>query len=329
MHKDLSIIIPYYKEEPQDVAPLLWSINNQVGIDFRKIEIILVNDGGDNTLPDSLFEMINIDIDIIFLSNSENKGPGVARQTGLDKAHGEYVLFCDADDILHSVAVLGLFLAQIKENKPDIITTHWLEEVKTEDGMMYLTHTNEATWMHGKVFRQQFLTDNNIKFHPDFRVHEDTYFLALAYAHTQNITRVDIPTYVWKWHDNSITRRDNALYLFSSMPVHVKAVIAGFHELDKHVTEQMYYKVTQYLIYCYFTLHRAEWQADEVADYKREFETILSKEIKPYLHYFYESPQHFINTVYEQERMKSFTGHIESEPFYDWLENMGLSNMTN
>ena len=49
----LDIIIPHYKESEQVIEPLLTSINFQQGIDFSKINIILVNDGKDVILSDS------------------------------------------------------------------------------------------------------------------------------------------------------------------------------------------------------------------------------------------------------------------------------------
>ena len=41
MSKKLSIIITHHNESEHIIAPLLTSINNQVGVDFNDIEIII------------------------------------------------------------------------------------------------------------------------------------------------------------------------------------------------------------------------------------------------------------------------------------------------
>jgi len=106
----LSIIIPSYKETEKKLMPLLSSINNQVGIDLSKIEIILVRDG---TKPIDLSQFHLLDITIQQKVLSINQGPGVARQFGLSNAIGKYVMFCDADDSLHNVGSLGAMLQEM------------------------------------------------------------------------------------------------------------------------------------------------------------------------------------------------------------------------
>ncbi|MCO6184477.1 glycosyltransferase [Leuconostoc fallax] len=46
MRKLVSIIIPYYNENESQLAIALSSINNQIGVDFNDVEVILVGDGG-------------------------------------------------------------------------------------------------------------------------------------------------------------------------------------------------------------------------------------------------------------------------------------------
>jgi len=44
----------------------------------------------------------------------ENKGPGVARQVGLDAAQGKYVMFCDADDMIHNSGIIGAMIQEME-----------------------------------------------------------------------------------------------------------------------------------------------------------------------------------------------------------------------
>lgn len=89
----VSIIIPTYNGEKYIVETL----NSIISQSWNDWEIILVIDGSkDNTL-----EIVK-DIDSrITIINQENKGIAEARNSGLRHATGQYIAFCDHDDIWH------------------------------------------------------------------------------------------------------------------------------------------------------------------------------------------------------------------------------------
>src|SRR5690606_11351644 len=97
MHPNLTIIIPIYNVE-RYLDKCLSSIVSNNFHDFT-YEVIIVDDES----PDS-----SIDIAEKYASKYENftifrqinKGLGGARNTGIDKANGEYVFFLDSDDYL-------------------------------------------------------------------------------------------------------------------------------------------------------------------------------------------------------------------------------------
>ena len=90
----LSIIIPYYNADKW-VGRMLDSLLNQ-NMATSEYEIIVVDDGSKEE-PKTLMEYV-ADHDQIKYIHQENTGPGGARNTGLNVAQGEYVLFCDSDD---------------------------------------------------------------------------------------------------------------------------------------------------------------------------------------------------------------------------------------
>jgi hypothetical protein len=170
-------------------------------------------------------------------------------------------MFCDADDTIHSVGVIGAMLQYIQEQEADILWTNWLEEYFDPDkkSMIYIEHEFENTWLHGKMFKRDFLKINNIRFHPELRVHEDTYFLNLAASYTDNIASIKIISYVWKWHDNSITRKDNGAYTYDCFIDFMKAWTYSIKIKEIRNPKQMEYSLLQFTIYCYFTLHKTNW----------------------------------------------------------------------
>ena len=96
----LSIIIPVYNVEKY-IPVCLESIINQP---FKDLEIICVNDGSsDNSL--SVLQSYKEKDNRITIIDKKNEGSGVARNTALAIAKGDYVYFVDGDDWLEDNAL--------------------------------------------------------------------------------------------------------------------------------------------------------------------------------------------------------------------------------
>lgn len=96
----LSIIIPCYNVE-NFVQKCTESILMQQGFD---LEILMINDGSkDNTLQ-ILENLAEKDFRIKVI-NQQNQGLSGARNTGIEKATGDYIMFIDADDTLEPDAL--------------------------------------------------------------------------------------------------------------------------------------------------------------------------------------------------------------------------------
>lgn len=325
MHTFLSIVIPRFKETPKDIFPLLSSISNQVGIDFDDLEILVCNDGGGaGELPEQFLENFS-NLSIKQINMQENRGPGIARQTGIDNATGQYLMFCDADDILHNVGVLGAMMQEAEKYAPDILATSWLEEVLVGGEYRYVTHSHENTWMHGKFLRRQYLLQNNIRHHEQLRVHEDSYLLSLTSAFTNRSRYMDITSYVWKYGPNSITRRNNAIYTYDSMPTFIYACCEAHKVIEKKIPELMEQLTTQLVLYCYFNFHLPHWTEEKRSIYLHEAENALVKNIKPQVQYLESVSAEEFAQIYSKERNRSFAGQVEMETFGDWCRRIGLS----
>lgn len=329
MSKILSIIIPRYKETEFDLFPLLSSINIQVGINFDDIEVIISNDGGsDIKLDDTFLSLFSFNIRQVYLT--ENKGPGVARQNGLDHAYGDYVTFCDADDCLHSVAVLGAFMNEIKQYEPDILTSSWLEEIKDQEGnVLYLTKELDNTWMFGKVLKRSFLSKHNIRFHDNLRVHEDSYFLSIAAELAENRRYLPLTTYVWKFRPDSITRKNNGIYGWGSMPTYIDAITMSIKELEDRGYTNLNYKVSQFICYIYFMTQSENWNTDDKLSYKTDMEKAFKEKITPFWHYYQETDESQFKEIYSAERVKNFANQIEIERFADWIKRLEIEPLDN
>lgn len=93
--RNVSIIIPCYKA----AATLRRAVASALTDAPSDIEILLVDDGSPDDTGTLCDELAAADPRVKAL-HRENGGAGAARNTGLDAASGEWVLFLDADDAL-------------------------------------------------------------------------------------------------------------------------------------------------------------------------------------------------------------------------------------
>lgn len=114
-HIDLSVIVPIYNTETY----LPVCLDSLLGIDGPCVEIGLVNDGstdGSGMIADA-YAQKDSRIRVIHRANG---GASAARNTGLEVARGEYILFVDSDDWVLSDALVSLFHAGV-ESRADVV----------------------------------------------------------------------------------------------------------------------------------------------------------------------------------------------------------------
>lgn len=92
----VSIIIPVFNTKYEDLLKCLDSILNQTFSDF---EVIIVDDGNETRYSSRLNGLIQKD-SRINVFHKRNEGVSVARNYGVEKAKGQYILFVDGDDLL-------------------------------------------------------------------------------------------------------------------------------------------------------------------------------------------------------------------------------------
>lgn len=140
---EISVILPSYNA----IDYLDESLNSIINQTFTDLEIICVNDGStDNTL-ERLKEYAEKD-SRIQVYTQENRGPGGATNTGLDKATGKYIYLMDADDILDLNALEELYniMEQKDVDMAIFLSLIYEENTKTYEKQEYysMPEINEA-----------------------------------------------------------------------------------------------------------------------------------------------------------------------------------------
>lgn len=106
----VSVVVPIYNVEKY-LDRCITSIANQ---NYTNLEIILVDDGSTDNCPQICDEWAKKD-NRIKVVHKKNAGLGMARNTGIECATGEYICFFDSDDYVDKNAVKKAYLLAQKE----------------------------------------------------------------------------------------------------------------------------------------------------------------------------------------------------------------------
>ena len=158
---DLSIIVPVYNVEKY-VRPCLESILRQ-GLDKSRYEIIIVNDGSTDHSMEAIADLIE-EHPHISVINQENLSLSVARNNGIARAKGEYILMPDSDDLLIEGS-LPILLDKALETKADLVVADFSSMLCLENALQKRVYqhspNNVCTWrllsgrtLHPRVLHQ-------------------------------------------------------------------------------------------------------------------------------------------------------------------------------
>ncbi len=252
----LGILITQYNEDEKVIVNLLNSIAVQQNIDFKDIEVIICNDGSNTILEEKFLNAYNFSIKYI---RQEHMGVSAARNSCLDASNAEYVMFCDADDMFENLYSISRIFFEMK--KPfDVLNCSFIEELKASDGAIkLLKKDNDCVFVHGKVYRRAFLTENNIRWNESLTIHEDSYFNILCKQMAKEYRYCYEQMYIWKWRDASVCRRDPK-YMLKTYTNLLDSNEALIDELKNKGMEREAGQVAYSALFdLFYTLNKSEW----------------------------------------------------------------------
>lgn len=206
----LSIIIPMYNAENY-IEECLMSILNEIQED-KNFEVILINDGSSDKTK-RIIES-NIKDSKVTLFNNENRGVSYSRNFGILKAHGDYIMFVDADDLLDR-NWYKILKKEINNGVFDIIyfSNKLSKNIDKKTLMKYIIGNNDKNICLGgpcsKVFNRKFLIENNIAFDECLINGEDMLFNLDAILKTDNYNIITESFYKYRHIKNSVTKKFN------------------------------------------------------------------------------------------------------------------------
>lgn len=205
---EMDIIIPTYNAKKL-LKRLLYSIAIQKGI--KDFHVYIVNDCSDEEYTEEI-AFFSKYMDIKELRLTTNVGPGLAREYGIKNSKSKYIMFIDADDYLYSPDSVYNLYKCIKDNDAQLVISNFIYERDNEVKVM----KKNTVWLHGKIFKRNFIEDNDIHFN-NTRANEDNGFNRLVLFHNPKRIYLDKITYIYSENSDSITRKDNRLYKFTGL----------------------------------------------------------------------------------------------------------------
>ncbi len=229
----VSVIIPVYNVEQY----ILTSIKSALLQTFKSIEYIIIDDCGNDNSINLICKYIENHPrknDIFIYKHHKNRGLSAARNTGLNKANGEYIYFMDSDDEITENCI-ELHYNEIKKKQSDFTVANFnLVGAKSNHIKPISKSTQQSPFISylrrewnvsacNKLYNLEFLRNNDIVFKENL-LHEDILWNYQISLLAKKIAFVEESTYLYKIREGSIVttkngkrKLDSLLYILNTL----------------------------------------------------------------------------------------------------------------
>lgn len=213
----ISVIIPVYNSENY----IFISIKSVLDQTYSNFEIICIDDGSTDRSAE-IIKHLMLEDDRIKLIQIDNHGQGFARNLGVKKANGDYILFLDSDDYIEK-NTLSICLEKIKKEDPDFVVFDYRyyrpidkKNIYTSDDLFF-KYKNliedsclellklKVIYTVNKIYKKNFLLVNEIKY-LEGHLYEDMIFMIKAIICAKKISLIHSPLYRITINKNSSTQ---------------------------------------------------------------------------------------------------------------------------
>ncbi|MFF2910887.1 glycosyltransferase family 2 protein [Paenibacillus sp. NPDC057934] len=251
-----SIIIPVYNVE-EYLRECLDSLIEQT---YKGFEIILVNDGSTDSsgiICDEYAEKYNN----CLVSHTSNQGVSAARNLGIDRATGDYIMFVDSDDWLEREALQKIHEILI-EYQYDILMYGLIKDSPARSRIIleqrtserYLSNIEVAKKMPAliknesinsaiKVYKGTMLRDNNFRFNTTIEIAEDHLFNIQCFFKAESLYILDEVLYHY------MSRRDTSLSRKFTDNKYKSIIMVNNELLHLIKDDDNYYELYESLLY--------------------------------------------------------------------------------
>lgn len=204
-HK-ISIIVPVYNLDKY-IEATIESLLNQT---YKNIEIILVDDGSTDNSP-KICDRLAKENSCIKVIHQQRSGVSVARNKGVEVSTGDYIGFCDGDDLADSDMYEFMYNLAIKDDadisicelrfiledgtKKNIATGKYKVWENTPDFLIDFFSGEVKMSVDTKLFKREVC--EKIQFPIDAKTNEDKYYCFLAAINSNRISSKNEAKYTY------------------------------------------------------------------------------------------------------------------------------------
>lgn len=211
----VSIIIPMYNALNY-IEECLCSVFRQT---YPHIEIIIIDDASTDTSAERAENILSKSpFPFCLIKQNENRGVSVARNTGIEKAEGEYIYLLDADDYIDDHCIECFVSIAVRDKCDMVFARHqdinsdgsFISEYKILNDSIFdnpfLAHVQgKLTTMAGNRFvRRDFLLSSGVKFKENTRFEDNIWSFSLA-IRAKKVSTTGTVTYYYRAHNDSFT----------------------------------------------------------------------------------------------------------------------------
>lgn len=214
----LSIIIPVYQVK----ATLRRCVDSIIHETFRDWQMILVDDGSTDGSADLCDDYAHEDHRIQVVRHQQNQGLSAARNTGLDHAHGDYIMFIDSDDFIAAGTLPALMQTLAIHPDYDMLEFPVYEHYGSSRQQQLKFMPHEYTdfysyWLHGRAYEHTYACNKVYRHevlrglrYPVGRKFEDVFMLPQVLKRCNIVATTDVGMYYYFDNPLGITRQATA-----------------------------------------------------------------------------------------------------------------------
>jgi len=231
----LSIVIPVYKTE----RTLRRCVESVLRQRFRDYQLILVDDCSPDSCPELCDALAQEDHRVQVVHRKTNGGLSEARNSGIEKARGEYITFVDSDDFLgddtlkplmdllaihHDYDLLEYSVHQ-HYGRPKGMTTLRLENREYDDMHQYWydARAYQHSYAWNKIYRRELFSDVNF---PAGRKFEDMFTLPQLLEKCQMVATTSEGYYYYCYNQEGITVKANGCDMNDLLDAHRRVLLS-------------------------------------------------------------------------------------------------------
>ena len=195
MSTNISIIIPAYNSE-KFIFECISNISNQIN---EKIELIIINDCSTDKTEKICNKFVRKNSYIKLINLKKNSGVSVARNIGIKKSKGKYLIFLDTDDLLINSTLIKINKLIEKSCDKDILFFPSYDPInKIIDNNSLKKKINNKNFLKNIscfnnfrltcwnfIYNKKFIKKHNIQF-SNIRIFEEQIFLTKVLIKTEN-----------------------------------------------------------------------------------------------------------------------------------------------